>query len=291
MLEYIIHSVALAAMIIGSGTDIDRREVPDWLNFSLIITGLGVRLIYSLVTWSYEPILAGVLGLAAFVGLAYLMFYTGQWGGGDSKMLMGLGALIGLEFSMDSFMIAFIISVLLMGALYGVAWTLVVSIINRKAFKREVRKILEKPQIRKHRRWVAFAAVSLLLVGLALGLNVFGVMLVFLSVAIAGTYYLWIFIKSVERSCMFKQVPPEKLVEGDWIVKDIVIDGKRICGPKDLGIEKEQIEKLKLLAKKKKIKTVLVKEGIPFVPSFLMAYILALFVGNPLGFLFSGFGL
>lgn len=289
MFHYIVHSIALAAMTIGSITDIDRREVPDWLNFSLIIAGLGARLIYSIQTWSYEPILSGLIGLAIFVGLAYLMFYTGQWGGGDSKMLMGLGAVIGFELSLNSFLLAFLVSVMLTGAVYGVVWTLTVSIIKRKAFSKEVKKILAMDEIKKQQKWIAFGSVSLLLAGLAIGLNVFGVMVIFIAVALAGTYYLWIFIKSVERSCMFKHVHPNKLVEGDWIVKDIVIDGVRICGPKDLGIEKKQIDKLIGFARKKKIKTVLVKEGIPFVPSFLMAYVLVLIIGNPLGLLFAGF--
>ena len=64
-----------------------------------------------------------------------------------------------------------------------------------------------------------------------------------------------------------------------WI-KDIIIDGKRISGPKDLGIERKQLRKLIDLYKKGKIKKVLIKVGIPFVPSFLVAYLLTLFFGN-----------
>jgi prepilin signal peptidase PulO-like enzyme (type II secretory pathway) len=47
-----------------------------------------------------------------------------------------------------------------------------------------------------------------------------------------------------------------------------------------LGIEKKQIEQLIRLKKKGKIDTIRIKEGIPFVPGFLLAFIAALVWGN-----------
>ena len=77
---------------------------------------------------------------------------------------------------------------------------------------------------------------------------------------------------------------PEDLTEGDWIAKDIMVDGEKVCGPRDLGIDEEGIAKLIELKHKKKISKVLIKEGIPFVPSFLAAF--ALTVGFGAWFLF-----
>ena len=61
---------------------------------------------------------------------------------------------------------------------------------------------------------------------------------------------------------------------------DIRINGKYICGPKDLGIEKKQIKKLMVFYREGKIKKILIKEGIPFVPSFLIAFVITLVYGN-----------
>jgi len=94
------------------------------------------------------------------------------------------------------------------------------------------------------------------------------------------TLYLWVAVKSVENSCMLKYVKPMQLTEGDWIAKDIKIGGKYITGPKDLGIEKKNIRKLVEFYKKGKIKKVLIKEGIPFVPSFLAGWLMTVFFGN-----------
>jgi prepilin signal peptidase PulO-like enzyme (type II secretory pathway) len=81
---------------------------------------------------------------------------------------------------------------------------------------------------------------------------------------------------------MLKRVHPNKLTEGDWIVKDVVIGGKRITGPSDLGISMPQIRKLRALAAKGKVRAVLIKQGMPFVPSFTFAFLLYLAFGNVL---------
>ena len=79
---------------------------------------------------------------------------------------------------------------------------------------------------------------------------------------------------------MLKHVRPTELTEGDWIAKEIKVDGKYVTGPKDLGIEKKQIKKLIALYKKRKVNKILIKEGIPFVPSFFIAFIVTLAYGN-----------
>ena len=79
---------------------------------------------------------------------------------------------------------------------------------------------------------------------------------------------------------MYKQVSVEKLTEGDWIAKDVIIGKKKICGPDDLGATKQHIRQLIALKRQKKISNVLIKEGIPFVPSFLIAFVLTYIFGN-----------
>ncbi|MBT4351937.1 hypothetical protein HOD20_05390, partial [archaeon] len=138
MLE-IIFIIALVSLVIGSISDLKTYEIPDWLNFSLIAVGVGVNAIYSLSTQNYIYIIECLVGLAFSVALAYLMFYTGQWGGGDSKMIMGLGAIIGLPFKITymSFLSYFYINIAFIGALYGFIWIISYLLFNlKKVFKR-----------------------------------------------------------------------------------------------------------------------------------------------------------
>ena len=81
------------------------------------------------------------------------------------------------------------------------------------------------------------------------------------------------YVKSVEESCMIRPMKIEDLTEGEWINEDVKVESKLICGPKDLGVTKEQIVQLRDLQGKGKIDSVIVKIGIPFVPAFLIAFL------------------
>ncbi len=268
--ESIIFIIVLTALIIGSYTDFKVREVPDWLNYGLIFVGLGLRLIFTISYSDYSYILEGLLGLGVFFIIAVVMFYGGQWGGGDAKMVMGLGSLIGMGWSLDSFMVGFIINIIVFGAAFGMLFSVYLVFINRKSFSKEFnRRFSEK----KKQKWLVWLGTVLLLVVSAFMPVSVSIPVVVLAGMLLLSFYTFIYLKSVEAAAMIRWVEPESLTEGDWIVKDVVVGGKRICSPKDLGIEMSQIKKLISLKRQGKVKKILVKYGIPFVPSFLIAFI------------------
>jgi len=283
MLEIIVSSIAVIALIIGSITDIKTREVPDWLNFSLIPLALGIRLIASLASNDYSFIISGLIGFVSFFLLALFMFYTGQWGGGDSKMLMGIGALVGLEFNLNTTLISFLVNVVIVGSLYGLFWSMILVFQNRNKFFKEFKKMINS--IKLLQRIILTIFLILIAGSLLIDSIVLKMLVISFLVVLYFSFYLILFVKIVEKSCMLKYVNPTEVTEGDWIVKDIYIGKEFISGPKDLGIEKKQLNKLIAYYKKGKIKKVLIKIGIPFVPSFLIAYIMTLMLGNLLLYL------
>lgn len=270
--------VALTGLVAATYSDMKTREVPDWINYGMIFAGLGIRAIYSAAELDYTFILYGILGLMLFFLVASLMYYAGQWGGGDAKMLMGLGALMGLTipkgFTIDQIpdLIIFWILLLLAGAVYGLGVSIFLSIKHAAKLRAELIPTFKDSWMR------LVAALLLAAVSAGAALLVTDAFLRLLLTALAAvtvfTYFLWLFVRAVEKACMIKDLPIAKLREGDWIAEDVIIDKKRICGPKDLGIEREQIALLKKLAQKGKLKTVVVKEGIPFLPPFLIAFLL-----------------
>lgn len=275
--ESLIYGIVLVALLIGTYTDFKVREVPDWLNYGLIFVGFGLRLIFTTVYHDWSYLLEGIFGFAAFLVLALLMFYAGQWGGGDSKMVMGLGAIIGLELSIDAFLIGFLVNIFIFGALFGLAFSVYLAILHRRRFAKEFNR---RFAAKKREKWLVWAGTLALLL-----VSFFVPGFVRASIAVlAGmlflSFYVFIYLKSVEKASMIRWVDPERLTEGDWVVQDVVVDGRRVCGPKDLGLEMRQIKKLVRLKKKKKIKKVLIKYGIPFVPSFLISFIVTYFYGN-----------
>ena len=280
----ITYSLSFLVLLIGSITDLKTREVPDWINYGMIISGVGLNLLFTAIYSDPSFILNSIIGLSIFFGIAYIMFYAGQWGGGDSKMLMGLGAMIGLDagFSSPQFLAGFFINALFAGAVYGLFWSIHLAFRDRKNFLKEFAKILSRKNIGRIRK-IMFAALIMLIISLFFIKSHYARMLVLLlAFLMIITFYLSAFAKAIEKSSMYKLVEPSKLTEGDWIVKDIYVNKEYITGPKDLGIEKKQINKLIEFYKKRKIEKILIKEGIPFVPSFFIAFIVTFIFGNPL---------
>jgi len=278
---FIPYFISFIVLSIGSYTDIKTREVPDWVNFGLIGSGLGISLLFSIIYLNPNFIISSILGFTIFFIIAWIMFYTGQWGGGDSKILMGLGAMIGIDiFSKNYFLGSFLINALIIGALYGILWSIISIFKNKKKFIKNLNKY-RKNKITKIINRVILAISLIFVIFAVLTPDIF-IKIISFYIAIISiiTFYLWIVIKSVENSSMLKYVNPSKLTEGDWIAKEIKVDGKYITGPKDLGIEKKQIKKLISLYKKNKIKKIQIKEGIPFVPSFLIAFVITVIWGN-----------
>src|SRR3989338_2337555 len=137
----ITYSISFIVLLVGSITDLRTREVPDWINYGLIMAGLWLNLLFSAVYSDPSYIINSIIGLAIFFGIAYIMFYAGQWGGGDSKMLMGLGAMIGLDvsFKTPQFPASFLIYALFIGAIYGLLWSIWLAFRNRQRFLKELK--------------------------------------------------------------------------------------------------------------------------------------------------------
>ncbi|MFH2020035.1 MAG: A24 family peptidase [archaeon] len=277
MLDFFL-TLSLIAIIIGSWTDIRTLEVPDWLNYTLIAVGIGGNLIYTIVEWDAIFIIRSLLGLAAALALGLLMFYTGQWGGGDSKMLFGLGAMIGVNWPLRlDFFWMFLVNMLFAGAAYGLAWVIAMAIIYRKKLSKKISAMLKDKKLTRIRLVSGLAAVTALIIIFFIQIDNFAKLaLTTMLVLLYFLNYMFVLIKAVEEVAMIKTVDPEKLTEGDWIAQEIKVDGKHIAGPKELGLEKKQLKEILALKALGKITKVKVKYGIPFVPSFLIAFVFTL---------------
>jgi len=277
MLFDVIHPVTWGVLLVASYIDLRTREVPDWISYGLIFAGIGVRSIYGYAegTWSY--VLEGTLGILVMFILACIMFYTGQWGGGDSKLLIGLGALFGLTWKTPfQFTVFFLVCLFVVGALYGSSWSTYLFLRYRKKCTPYFLHIHRQGIGGRNFAWTG--AFLVLTMGIFLVDRIFLPLFLVLGFSILLLYYTWLLLHALEKTCMQKAIAPAQLTEGDWIVEDVVVNGKRICGPSDLGIEKNQIALLKRYYAEKKVGKILIKEGIPFVPVFLMAYLLLFFV-------------
>jgi len=275
--------IAFVALLISTITDLKNREVPDYVSYGLILVAFAIAIIYSIVNWEYAYIAQASMGFIIGLIIAYSMFYLGQWGGGDSKLIMGLGAIIGFNvfpiFGKNNYWLLILLaSIIFFGAVYGLIWSIALAIKNRKIFVKSLDAWAHKREILIVRRIMMVAVIILLIAVFTIVPQEYRILLLAFITIFYITFYVWIFVKVIEETCMVKEIPIGKLTEGDWIYKDVKFGKKLVAGPKDLGISREQIELLKKNSKKWKIRTVTIKEGIPFIPAFLLAFIATVIV-------------
>ena len=269
--NYFLIVLALVWIVIAIVQDFRKREVANWLNFSLIAIALSYRAFLSIFFWNHLYFINGLMGFAVFFGLANLFYYSRVFAGGDAKLLMGLGAVLPFSFffyeNLQIFLY-FIILLMFAGSIYGLLYSIVLSYGNRQAFSKEFLK-----QFKNNKRLIlVFLIPSIFLFIL---LSIIGeYILILLPLLILVFPFLYIYAKSIEESCMIKSVYAKKLTEGDWLYREVRVGRQRVK-PNWEGLSKKE---LKILRKSRK--KILIKEGIPFTPSFLFALLILILLRN-----------
>jgi hypothetical protein len=109
--------------------------------------------------------------------------------------------------------------------------------------------------------------IAIVLAIILILLAFFDILFLYLGILIFLAPYVYYSAKSIDEACMIKKINTKNLTEGDWLYKNIKI-GRRLIEAKWSGLSQDEI----ILLRKKK-KDVLIREGIPFSPVFLISYI------------------
>lgn len=94
MIEFIVLILVIATFIIASIEDIKKREVYDYINYSLAFLIIIIAIFDSLINSILDPIKYTGFGILIGFALGSLLYYIGIWGGGDAKFLIGFSASI-----------------------------------------------------------------------------------------------------------------------------------------------------------------------------------------------------
>jgi len=287
MLDIILITIGLIGLTIATITDIKTKEIPDWLSYSLIATGFAIRLLYSIVYTDFLPLFYTIIAFALVFSFGSLLYYTKQWGGGDTKILAALSTFFAVKPSylpeIDvPFLLILITNILFIGALYGLIWGIVLVIKHKKRFKEEIILLLRQERVRNLAKYSIIISIFWMLLLIMFKASLFRIILLFLVVFSPCYFLLWLCTKAIENSCMYKKRTIENLRLGDWLAEDIIQDGKLIAKRTAEGLTNLDIKNLK----DNNIKTITIKEGIPFIPPFLIATILTL-IRNKFLFLIS----
>ena len=233
---WLIHGFALLALIVASITDLRKREVPDLLNFSLIAIGLMIGLLNSIFGQNIWFLVSSVLGLILGYLIGAAMFYTGQWGGGDAKMLMGLGALLGFDaytiiekgFSaiLESTFINVFVSIFIAGIIYGIGYLVFVTIKHWKTFRKLTKKKLCEPKTRITKSIVAGTVFTGIVASIIIQQTNLRLIIVMFSGIILIGFYFSIWVKLVEKEIMTTNMPMDEVTPGEWISKKTFVANK-----------------------------------------------------------------
>lgn len=286
IIELTLTLALLVGTLIGACTDIKKRYVPNFVSYSLIIIGLFGNLILSILNSSIYPFVysAGLAGI--LYTLAYLLYRVGFWGGGDAKLLVAFGAVLPIYPKLFEtifnplvapwpFILTLWFNISIFGVVFGFLYALYLAIKHRKKFAPVAREMLHK-----YKLFIYLIFIMLMFVFASFLLSQdFGYFFAGIWASATLLFYLLVLMKSVETSCMFKFVRPSKLEEGDWVSQEINVDSFHYK-PKKSGILLKEIQKLVELEKRGKLNQVKVKEGTPFVPSFLAGLLWALVFGD-----------
>jgi Flp pilus assembly protein protease CpaA len=270
MIEHsLFYFVVLMWLVFAAVQDLRKREISNWLNFSLLSLGLIYRGIIAIVERDIRVFWIGLGGVVFFMSLAYILYYSRAFAGGDAKLLMALGAVLPFESVRDYlFMgLGFVLLVFAVGALWGLIYTGSVAIGRRRKFVREFKRASLKYIMVFFVSFVLGLVLSLVLLFLGYDWKLWGLFLILFVVFPV----MFIYAKAVEKSCFISVVNARDLVEGDWLVEDVRVRGA-IVRANLHGLNLREIKILRKAGKK-----VLVKSGVPFAPSFLLAFVLMVF--------------
>ena len=274
--------------LIGSGLagliDLKTTEIPDQIPYIMAIIGILGYSFISYSTGSYLPIMNSCIVGLVFLGFGFLMYYTGQWGGGDAKLLSAIGFLLPyvsfpLNHSLFNFPITYFINVFLVGTAYMIVYILILSIIRRdiwtaffKKVRQESRKVL-KINSALICSFIFFSIFSNNYYGYSYdSLFSFGLITIF---GVLGFYLFFRFAKTVETVGFKMKVPIKKLRVGD------VLDSSKVWD----GITEKELKKLQKSDKKH----VMVKDGVRFGPSFLLALLFTYYYGDAVVWIMENF--
>jgi prepilin peptidase CpaA len=87
----LITTVVFTALVGYAGwIDLCTRRIPNWLTLGILVVALVLRVLDGL-----GPLASGAIGAAIGLALAVVLFGLGAVGGGDGKLLIGVGAFLG----------------------------------------------------------------------------------------------------------------------------------------------------------------------------------------------------
>ncbi len=260
--QLFLFGVTLIAVIFATISDLKTFEIPDSISYFLILFGISAQVILAFTSQSLQPINALLISLAIAGAIAIPLFLFGQWGGGDTKLLLGIAAMLPtFHTTVLPFILTFTFNLFLLGGVYAILIMVYLSIKHWK----KIEKI--SPVSKK-----LLLATILTILLLFLAQNIFFIIISILIAGITITNLAMV----LQKHFFVKKIKPSQLTEGDWITKDLKVGNRTIYKVRKIGVLNKDIQKIQKYYKK----SVEIKTGIAFGPSFLFSLLISSYLGD-----------
>jgi Flp pilus assembly protein protease CpaA len=265
MFELLLLAIALTGSLAAGIYDLKTSNIPDSLCIAMIIAGLIIHSFYGLTTGDFSNLINSLMFGGLFLAFGLLMYFTGQWGGGDGELLVALGILLpNLSTTKTYFPFAasFFVNTFFIGAAYSLIYSMILVYKNTDVRKGFFKSLMEPLMLGAMILFITLSMVSFFYS------KIFSAIF-FLSFIIV---IFWRFARSIEKG-FFKRVPVSKLKVDDMLGEDI--PRLRLYKKLIKGLTKEQIKKIR------KIKRyVVIREGIRYGLVFFLTLVFTLLWGD-----------
>lgn len=265
MLELLLIAIALVGSFAAGLYDLKTSNIPDVLCIAMIAVGLIIHTYSGFATGDFSTLTNSLLFGGLFLIFGLLMYFTGQWGGGDGELLVSIGVLLPTVSTVNTyfpFAVSFFINSFFVGAAYSIVYSMILSARNPSVSKDFF------VSIRNVQTWAPLSALLALSV-----VSFFFVRL--LSVLFFLAFILvifWRFARSIEKG-FYRRIPVSKLKVDDMLGEDI--PSLKISRRLIRGLTAEEVKKIKKMKK-----YVTVREGVRYGLVFPLALVFTLLVGD-----------
>jgi hypothetical protein len=279
LIEFLLFA-SVVFMAAASVADLRTGEIPEKISYGFIIVSLLVAGIHSTMISDYYPFVTALATGIGFFAFGFILFLLGQWGGGDVKLVAGVGCVIGFLYSVGyitsgffPYYTTYFIDLICIALPYASVYGLFLGFRNPETLKEFSRYL---------RDWRTKAVIVLSFLPALLVLYLGFSVLFYFYLLIPVMLFLALYLKAVELTALQENVPVKKLRLGDVVAEDLLVDGKKIASKRDIeGFDDKTLELIKGLAKDGRMPEVLrIKRGIKFAPVLFFAMISAFWAGN-----------
>jgi len=254
MLILFSHALAFSVLLVAAVYDLKTSEVPDYILLPGIVGGVLLHGLYSIQVWSITPLLWSLGVGIAFSIYGWLAYFKGMWGGADAMAISVLG--FAAPFGLDNIEVIFAVDMFLNILYIGFIYTILFSLFKAHKHINLYQSLLD--HIRNNKKLLLFEFGGL--TGFTIFILYFGGFNLVYPILLFSMIALIHFLQIVESNVFRREVPVSDVSPGE-VVESEEVDGKI------KGITEEELEKIKS-------ETVVVKEGILFVPVFPAALLI-----------------